>query len=201
MVGQRRTTGAALSLAADRADASNMDDSFELGAPARRPARLRPVPATRPQRPGRAAAGIAVAVVALIAGGFAVLRVVASGGEQASDAARTAVGQIGVAQDLAAQETARRATFAAMAARAQDGAFPTAEALAAQDPSLGATSGVSTGPNVSSVAVTERGFAVAVASGSGSCLWSRVDPEGVVTYGSGQPCTGEAAMAAAAPAW
>jgi hypothetical protein len=181
-----------------------MDDSFGLGEPTRRPEKLLPVGRQRAGSGGARAPGVvaALAIVAALAlGGYVVVRVVASGGEQAADAARTAVGQIAAAHDLAAQETARRATVAAMAALAQGAAFPSAEVLAAQDPSLAATTGASTSPSVASVAASEDAFAVAVASDSGACWWSRVDLRGVVTYGSGRPCTGEAAMAAAASSW
>lgn len=182
-----------------------MDDSFALGDPAKHPARLGRSHEPKPERVGPSAAGRVVVIVAVAAavggGAFAVLKVTAAGGEQAADAARTAIGQISVAQDLAAQESARRATFAAMALHAQDGTYPTAEALGTYDPTINFTTGASTGPNVASVAVTPDAFAVAVASPSGNCLWSKVGPEGAVTFGSGTPCTGQAAMAAADPSW
>jgi hypothetical protein len=182
-----------------------MDDSFALGDPAKHPARLGNAHGPKPERVGPSTAGRAIAIVAIVAalggGAFAVLKITAAGGERAADAAQTAIGQIAVAQDLAAQEAARRSTFAAMALYAQEGMYPTAEALATFDPTLTFTTGTSTGPTVASVAATPDAFAVAVASLSGGCLWSRVGAEGAVTFGAGKPCTGQAAMAASEPSW
>lgn len=182
-----------------------MDDSFALGDPAKHPARLGRAHGPKPARVGMSPLGRVIGVVALVAavggGAYGAFQVVASGGEQAAEATRTALEQIPAAQDLAAQEASRRTTFAAMALYAQDGTYPTAEALAAYDPTITFTTGASTGPAVASVASTSDAFAVAVASPSGECLWSKVGLEGAVTYGAGTPCTGQAAMAAADPAW
>lgn len=182
-----------------------MDDSFALGDPAKHPARLGRAHTPKPARVGLSPAGRVIGVVALVAavggGAYGFMRVLASGGEQAAEAAQTALEQVPAAQDLAAQETSRRTTFAAMAMYAQDGEYPTAEALGAADPSLTFTAAESTGPTVASVVSTPEAFAVAVASPSGACVWSRVSAEGGVTYGSGDPCTGQAALAASDPTW
>ncbi len=60
--------------------------------------------------------------------------------------------------------------------------------------------GVSGGPNQISIATGANDWAAAARSESGSCLYIHVEND-LVFYGSGQPCTGQAAMSAAAEAW
>jgi hypothetical protein len=87
-----------------------------------------------------------------------------------------------------------------------DGATPAA--LAATDPSVcyvssltaSVTAGASCegGQGATSVSVLGQGttFSAAAMSTSGNCFWVR-DQNGATTYGSGQPCTAQAAMGAA----
>lgn len=179
-----------------------MDDSFNFGEKAKRPARL-----ASPRRATAAAAGLQRAIVgALIAlalgvAVFAVMRLMGDAGKQAADAQRKAVDQIAVANDVAAEQAARSTAFSAAALLAETGAYPTAEQLEPFDPALRYTSSASDGPKVVSVAASGSGFAGAVRSDSGACLWFRMDLGGVTTYGRGEPCTGQAAMAARDPGW
>ena len=106
------------------------------------------------------------------------------------------------AYDAAAQGAIGRAVVIAQTLHAERGTFPTdPDSLAAADPSLTFLAGPSDGPAAVSYTAEPRGFAAAVRSESGTCWWVRIDPEDAISYGSGEPCTGSAAMAASASAW
>ena len=62
------------------------------------------------------------------------------------------------------------------------------------------TSDASAGPNEVSVATNQNEWAAAALSESGTCLYIHLETD-VVFYGSGQTCTGQAAMAAGDQAW
>jgi hypothetical protein len=55
---------------------------------------------------------------------------------------------------------------------------------------------VSSGPNVVSVQVSPQAWGAAAMSRSGTCFWIRETVAGGTAYGSGDPCTGAAAMSA-----
>jgi len=179
-----------------------MQDSFNLGEPAKR---------------SRGAAGPSVATIAV---GVLVLAVVLAavtgammlarqGGETVAEAQSTVVAQVDRAADAVAELSLQRAATVAQALAAEatataglDGgamSAATPEALAAYEPSLGFTEQPSTGPEIVSVAATPEVWSAAVWSTSGSCLWVRIDLTDATTYGSGTPCTGAAAAAAAEP--
>jgi hypothetical protein len=110
------------------------------------------------------------------------------------------------AQDAQAQAALQAASQAAMAINAES-ADPstgytavTPEALGAFDPSANFSTAESTGPEMVSVASTTTGWAAAAVSDSGTCYWVHIEGD-VTTFGSGAPCTGEAAMAAVEPSW
>jgi hypothetical protein len=180
-----------------------MNDEFHFGEPAKRPARLGGA------RPPRAkgtfdfrvlwvVAGLAVAAVAA----FVVLGGADEAGKAIADAGSETVAQVDRAYDAAAQGTIGRAVMVAQTVLAEQGSFPTDLAtLSAFDPGLRFTSGPSSDPSTVSYAVSGSDFGAAVRSESGTCWWVRIDAAGVTSYGSGSACTGNAAMAASAPAW
>lgn len=54
---------------------------------------------------------------------------------------------------------------------------------------------------VVSVASTRGAWAAAVMGPSGTCYWLRFSPGDGPSYGTGEPCTGDAALAARADSW
>ena len=180
-----------------------MDDGFNFGEPARRPPRLG---GQRPAGTGRAfdvrilfvAAGLLIA--AAIA--FLYLRGADTAGKRIADAETDTVAQVDKAYDAAAKASVGRAIVVAQTLHAERGTFTTDLAtLSAFDPSIHFTAGPSAGPDSISYAASDSAFGAAVRSESEACWWVRIDASGVTTYGSGTPCTGQAAMAAAAPSW
>jgi hypothetical protein len=180
-----------------------MDDGFNFADPAKRPAKLGRPTSPRPGVPFDVrilwiAAGLAVAAVLA----FVFLRGAGEAGERFADARSDTVAQVDRAQDVAAQTSIARAIVVARALYAEQGAFPTDPAtLNAFDPSIRFTSGASTGP--ASIAYQASGpeFGGAVRSVTGTCWWGKADASGTTAYGSGDPCTGQAALAAIDPSW
>ena len=180
-----------------------MDDGFNFGEPAKRPPRLgaqRPVGADRSfdVRIVFVAAGL------LIAGAiaFLFLRSADTAGKSIANAETDTVAQVAEAEDAAAKASVGRAVVVAQTLHAEKGTFTTDLAtLSAFDPSIHFTAGASDGPDSVSYAASDTAFGAAVRSESDACWWVRIDASGVTTYGSGTPCTGQAAMAAAEPAW
>jgi len=79
-----------------------------------------------------------------------------------------------------------------------------AQQLSILDPSLTYVSGqsASTGPTVVSVEASSSGWAAAARSSSGRCFYVHVAGlSGAAQYGSGETCTGAAAMSASATSW
>jgi hypothetical protein len=180
-----------------------MNDEFHFGERARHPARLGKGRSPRPKASidGRI---VWIAVGLVLAGvlAFVFLRGADEAGKQIGDANSRAADQIDRAYDAAAQGSIGRAVVVAQSLVAERGSFPTDLAtLSAYDPSVHFTSGASNGPNSIAYAATDSAFAAAVRSESGTCWWVRMDMRGVTTYGSGTPCTGEAAMGATAASW
>ncbi len=56
-------------------------------------------------------------------------------------------------------------------------------------------------PGVVSVASTRGAWAAAVMGPSGTCYWLRFSPGDGPSYGTGEPCTGDAALAARGDSW
>jgi hypothetical protein len=73
--------------------------------------------------------------------------------------------------------------------------------LADADPTLLFVDGASTAPTIVSVALSGGIWAAAVMGPSGACYGVSLDTHGVVRYDRSRPCTGQAALAAARPAW
>ncbi|HZB01777.1 MAG TPA: hypothetical protein VE800_06685 [Actinomycetota bacterium] len=178
-----------------------MDDGFNLGDPSKRPAKLS---VARPPHRGEAfdarilliPAGLVVAAVLA----FVFLRGADEAGRRIADDQGGAVAQVARAQDVAAQAALGRAVVLVRTLYVEQGSFEPA-GLADLDASIDFTPGASTGPT--SIAYRSDGdaFGVAVRSASGTCWWTRGDSSGTTTYGSGEPCTGQAALGASQPAW
>jgi hypothetical protein len=194
-----------------------MSDSFGFGEPAKKWSEHE-LHQPSPHRGGgrgrdnfaltRGMIGAVVGVLAL-AMFIVVFVVMKSGGESAAEAEETAVAQIGVAQDTQAQVDLQTAYQTAMTLyESGDGgatglpsfANITAADLAKAEPSLMYTDGASTGPDVISVKGSGSEWGAAALSSSGTCLWVHLS-SGAVTFGSGTPCTGSAAMAADSSSW
>ena len=155
---------------------------------------------THPER-GSVATGlvVSVAVLALIASVSFVL-LTKRGGEEAASAASDALDAAAVAQDRTVQSSLRNALAAAKTAYtdADSYAVATPDMLGRIEPSLSFVSGDSTGPFQVSVAQTETTVGLAARSETGTCWFMRDDVmTGGTTYGSGEPCTGQAALATA----
>ena len=76
-----------------------------------------------------------------------------------------------------------------------------AAALARMQPSLVFVDGPSTAPSIISVDATGSAWAAATMAPSGTCYWVLLDAAGTTSYGTGDTCTGRAALAAADPSW
>jgi type IV pilus assembly protein PilA len=111
------------------------------------------------------------------------------------------------AQDRAAQASLRNALVAAKSIYTDTQSYATAEGagLTAVEPSLTykAKGTASTGQNdISADGTSNTGqWAGAALSASGTCFWIKDSVSTGTTYGSGTPCTGTAATAAAQPKW
>jgi hypothetical protein len=187
-----------------------MDDSFTFGTRARRSAAVKrrrsrgPRPAAAPgaraglRRVAVLVVGGIVAVVA-ISGVMALMK---RGGDEAAAGERSAVSQIGAADDVQAKMTAQQTAGAVQQLYAEQGAYGavTPNALRGAEPAAQYTGGASTGPNVVSVSSSSNGVGLAVRSTSGTCFLERVAATGM-TYGTGTTCTGDAAMSASARSW
>jgi hypothetical protein len=187
----------------DRVDTSNVDGGFNFGEPAKHPAKLGASRGTRTASPFDLRI-LWIATGLVVAGGlaFLFLRGAGEAGEQIADANAQTVAQIDRAQDAAAQLSATRAIVVARGVSAEQGTFVAEPAvLTAFDPTLRFTTGSSAGPASVAFSSTDSVFAVAVRSESGTCWWASTDAGGATTYGSGEACTGRAALAASAPSW
>ena len=180
-----------------------MSDEFHFGEHAKRPARLgrpRPQHAQRSFDPRLVWVALGLVVAGVL--GFVLLRGADDAGKQLGHANEQAVSEIDRAYDAAAQGTLGRAAVVAQTLHAERGDY-TADLATLQgfDPGLHLTSGPSQDVNTVSYAAGPNGFGAAVESDSGTCWWLSLDADGVTAYGSGTPCTGQAAIAASAPSW
>ncbi len=154
------------------------------------------------QRPsiGRRPLLVLLAVVLVAAVGWAVFGLTKSGGEAAVRHVEDTTKQIDTAGDVQAQANLQLAFSAAVTAYMDGGgSFSDAgpDQLSALEPDLTYVAGShpSIGPNVISVEATAQAWGGAVLSSSGTCFYLR-SVGTTKAYGTGQPCTGEAAMAA-----
>jgi hypothetical protein len=104
-----------------------------------------------------------------------------------------------------AQDTLRRAQGAAETIRSDGGSFAEADGagLSQAVPSLRfvGSDQASTGLDVVSVAASDEIWAAAVQARPGACFFLRLDVGEDPRYGTGESCTGEAALGAAEPRW
>jgi hypothetical protein len=147
-----------------------------------------------------AAAALIVGVLAL--GTVAFLLLAKRGGEEVADAQVTVVQAVDPAKDAQAQSDVRNAIVAAKTAYIDAGSYDgvTPQSVGTYEPALTFTSGASTGPGVVSLAATGQDLGVAVLSESGTCFWYHGSLGGD-GYGTGTPCTGQAALAATGASW
>ena len=109
---------------------------------------------------------------------------------------------VGSTADIQAKQTAAVAVETVQSLYASEGSFTTVtpRELRASGSDAHYSPRASTAPDTVSVASTVEGVGIAVRSSSGTCFYAHVVPSGIA-YGTGSPCTGEAALKAAAPAW
>jgi len=168
----------------------------ETAEPSIAPARSRTLPT------GKVMVGAILGVVVAL-GAFYFLVLADKGGKAVAAQNQQALDTAGQANDLDAETSLRQVAPVVAAAEVEAGSFSalTPQELENYEPSLTWTGGASTGPEIVSVASTDTAFAAAALSDSGTCLWLKQNASGATTYGSGQPCTGKAAMAASAASW
>ncbi len=188
-----------------------MGDSFSFGEPAKKWSD------SKLQRPSPRGGGLSLTTPVLAGVGLFLAAALITGyllfirdaGESVAEAQSSVVGQIGNAQDLQAQVNLTNASHAALALGAEGSADPTAGGygVADVDALMEMTGGgvtftaeASTDPNQISIATSQNEWAAASLSESGTCLYIHLETD-VVLYGSGQTCTGQAAMAAEDQAW
>jgi hypothetical protein len=109
---------------------------------------------------------------------------------------------VGSTADIQAKQTAASAVEMVQTLYTSEGSFATVtpRELRASGSEAHYSPRASTGADTVSVASTVEGVGIAVRSSSGTCFYAHVIPSGIA-YGTGSPCTGEAALKAAAPAW
>jgi hypothetical protein len=108
-----------------------------------------------------------------------------------------------VFDDDAARAAASTALTAARDVFSETGSFAEASTalLAAEQPELIFVDGPSAAPAIVSVDARSRSWSAAVMGEAGSCFWVKATDDGVIRYGRGSVCTGEAAAAADRMAW
>lgn len=150
-------------------------------------------------KPVLVALGLALAAVLV----FGLFQVVESGGEAVADSTAADLHQADAARDAEAQTAVRNAVVAAKVAFTDDSSYAgvTPVVLSKIEPSFQYISGVSTGSSVVSVATTPTDLGLAVMSGSGACFYVHLSAAGADAFGSGQQCTGSAALAASGPSF
>lgn len=167
-------------------------DSFNYGKPAKRP----------PQIDGHAFVYAAIAAMAVVVV-FAYMRFVGRAGTAIASDQATIVNQANNAADAQAKAAAKEAQSAAAASYEEAGSFADVgpDQLALMDPSITYTVDPSTGPTVVSVASTAAAWGAAVESSSGTCYYVTISALAQAHYGTGTPCTGQAALGASASSW
>jgi hypothetical protein len=150
-------------------------------------------------KPVMVAVGLALAAVLV----FGLFQVVKSGGDAVADTTAADLHQADAARDAEAQTAVRNAVVAAKVAFTDSNSYAgvTPVVLSKIEPSFQYISGASTGSSVVSVATTPTDLGLAVMSGSGTCFYVHLSDAGADAFGSGQQCTGSAALAASGPSF
>jgi hypothetical protein len=142
-----------------------------------------------------------VIVAGLVAAAYTVTK---TGGDAVAGNVEDTTKQIDTAGDVQAQANLRMALSAATTAFMDAGSFASAgpDELSALEPAFGYVDGShpSTGANVVSVEATDQAWGAAVLSSSGTCFFIRTVGT-AQAFGSGDPCTGEAALGATGAAF
>lgn len=191
-----------------------MDDSFSYGGRKkhrssvrpRRPRRSEPDPPPKHAASRRtvsidgrrlALGAIGLVLAAVSIWGFLHLE----GSDTSGDGSGTGT-PVGSTADFQAKQTAASAVETVQSLYASEGSFATVtpRELRASGSEAHYAARASTAADTVSVASTVEGVGIAVRSSSGTCFYAHVIPSGIA-YGTGSPCTGEAALKAAAPAW
>jgi hypothetical protein len=145
-----------------------------------------------------------VLAVALFVGGS----LIAAGGPTPREPLSASVGAApagDTAADRQVEANLRQARSAAAAAFVESSSWTGAGAdqLQVLDPSVTFVDGASpsTGPTVISVEATASAWSAAALSPNGTCFFIRVAGALGTRYGTGSPCTGEAATGASSTSW
>jgi hypothetical protein len=111
-------------------------------------------------------------------------------------------GAVGTMLDTRAQSAATAALDAARRVASSGSVVDaTPNALTPLDPTALFVDGPSTGPSVVSIYAGAAGWAAAVHGAKDTCFWIALTTDGRTRYGTGEACTGMAALAADRPAW
>jgi hypothetical protein len=163
-------------------------ESFAYGKATQRGSRRRPL-------------SLVIVTILVAAVGAGIFTVTRAGGEAVVRHTRDTTEAIGAAGDLQAQANLRSALSAATTAFMDGGSFESAgpDQLSALEPGLTYVdaSQPSTGANVVSIQATDQAWGAAALSSSGTCFFIRTVGS-AQAFGSGDPCTGQAAMGATA---
>ena len=123
----------------------------------------------------------------------------ATGTTDAAQPSTAAVSGLLDRQARSAAEASLAAAIQIAAAGSLDAAGPAA--LSAADHDLLFVDGASTAPSIVSVYTGAAGWAAAVRGAGDTCFWVAITSTGRARYGTGQACTGMAALAADRSAW
>jgi hypothetical protein len=163
-------------------------ESFAYGKATQRRSRRKPL-------------SLVIVTTLAAAAGVGVFTVTRTGGEAVVQHTRDATEAVDAAGDVQAQANLRSALSAAMTAFMDGGSFESASAdqLAALEPALTYVDGSqpSTAANVVSIEASDQAWGAAALSSSGTCFFIRTVGT-AQAFGSGDPCTGQAAMGATA---
>jgi hypothetical protein len=191
-----------------------MDDSFSFGGRKKHRSSIRPRRPRRsaPDPPPKHAASrrklsidghrIAFGAIGLVLAAASIWGFLHLEGSDTSGDASGTGAPLGSTADIQAKQTAASAVETVQSLYASKASFATVtpRELRATGSAAGYSARASTAADTVSVASTAEGVGIAVRSSSGTCFYAHIIPSGI-TYGTGSPCTGEAALKAAAPAW
>lgn len=148
---------------------------------------------------------IVVAIVVLAVAAFALLffRFVGESGKQVGESQASVVQQVDRTRDVAAQQELTVALGAASVYQTTSSSYEglNAAEMAAIEPSLQYTDGPSPSMDTISIAVEPDVVGLAILAPSGTCFYLKGGIGQPTAYGSGEPCTGAAALGATGATW
>jgi hypothetical protein len=191
-----------------------MDDSFSFGGRKKHRSSIRPRRPRRsePDPPPKHAASrrtisidgrrVAFGAIGLVLAAVSIWGFLHLEGSGTSGDGSATGAPSGDTADAQAKQTAASAVETVQSLYASDRSFAnvTPRELRATGSAAAYSARASSAADTVSVASTVEGVGIAVQSSSGTCFYAHVIPSGI-TYGTGSPCTGEAALKATAPAW